>query len=64
MDRFLHLLEKDIEQHLGNLITPSQEIKEELDKNVDDYSVDLDGGYWELGWYESKNRHSIRRSGS
>ncbi|KQH89146.1 hypothetical protein GOP96_19075 [Vibrio cholerae] len=46
IDRFLlGLLEKDIEQHPGKLIAPSQEMKEELDEIVGDYSVDLDGDY-------------------
>ena len=37
--------EKDIEQHPGKLIAPSQEIKKELDVIVGDYSVDLDRDY-------------------
>ncbi|EGR0770869.1 hypothetical protein HBG08_003864 [Vibrio parahaemolyticus] len=45
IDRLLDLLEKDIEQHPGMLIAPSQEMKEELDKIVGDYSVDLDRDY-------------------
>ncbi|EIE1198461.1 hypothetical protein DXE05_20485 [Vibrio parahaemolyticus] len=45
IDRFLDLLEKDIEQHPSKLIAPSQEMKEELDKIVGYYSVDSDGGY-------------------
>ncbi|MCY9818882.1 hypothetical protein [Vibrio alginolyticus] len=36
--RLLDLLEKNIEQHPGKLIAPSQEMKEELDKIVGDYS--------------------------
>ncbi|EHH3079602.1 hypothetical protein J7G28_001727 [Vibrio vulnificus] len=45
VDRFLDLLEKDIEQHPNKLIVPSQEMKEQLDDNVGEYSVDLDGDY-------------------
>ncbi len=45
IDRFLDLLEKDIEKHPSKLIAPSQEMKEELDKIVGYYSVDSDGGY-------------------
>jgi hypothetical protein len=49
------ILEKDIEQHPGKLIAPFQEMidrnapkyamKEELNKIIGDYSVDLDGVY-------------------
>ncbi|EGR1578394.1 hypothetical protein C1S86_14840 [Vibrio parahaemolyticus] len=45
VDRFLDLLEKDIEQHPNKLIVPSQEMKEQLDDTVGEYSVDLDGDY-------------------
>ncbi|MBF4284975.1 hypothetical protein [Vibrio anguillarum] len=38
IDHFLDLLEKDIEQHPSKLIVPSQEVKEELDEIVSDYS--------------------------
>ncbi|MBF4442658.1 hypothetical protein EA908_21995 [Vibrio anguillarum] len=39
IDHFLDLLEKDIEQHPSKLIVPSQEVKEELDEIVSDYSL-------------------------
>ncbi|HGE5982439.1 TPA: hypothetical protein ACGGSI_003360 [Vibrio cholerae] len=45
IDHFLDLLEKDIEQHPSKLIVPSQEVKEELDEIVSDYSVNLDADY-------------------
>ncbi|ASF94000.1 hypothetical protein [Vibrio anguillarum] len=45
IDRFLDLLEKDMEQHPDKSIVSSQEMKEELDEIVGDYSVDLDGDY-------------------
>ncbi|EOB6557861.1 AbrB/MazE/SpoVT family DNA-binding domain-containing protein [Vibrio diabolicus] len=45
IDRFLDLLEKDIEQHTNKLVVPSHEMKDELDEVVGDYSVDLDGDY-------------------
>ncbi|WP_332420062.1 hypothetical protein [Vibrio metschnikovii] len=38
IDHFLDLLEKDIEQHPSKLIVHSQEVKEELDEIVSDYS--------------------------
>ncbi|MGR2944402.1 hypothetical protein ABMX85_03730 [Vibrio vulnificus] len=38
IDHFLDLLEKDIEQHPSQLIVHSQEVKEELDEIVSDYS--------------------------
>ncbi|MGI3038146.1 hypothetical protein [Vibrio diabolicus] len=45
VDRFLDLFEKDIEQHPNKLIVPSEEMKEQLDDTVGEYSVDLDGDY-------------------
>ncbi|EJD0673914.1 AbrB/MazE/SpoVT family DNA-binding domain-containing protein [Vibrio vulnificus] len=45
IERLLDILEKDIEQHPSKLIAPSQEMKEELNKVIDDFSVDLDGDY-------------------
>ncbi|WP_029853695.1 hypothetical protein [Vibrio parahaemolyticus] len=43
VDRFLDLFEKDIEHHPNKLIVPSQEMQEQLDDTVGEYSVDLDG---------------------
>ncbi|ENK2324259.1 hypothetical protein AB3A96_000256 [Vibrio vulnificus] len=45
IERLLDILEKDIEQHPSKLIAPSQEMKEKLNKVIDDFSVDLDGDY-------------------
>ncbi|EGR0067920.1 TPA: hypothetical protein ACQYCU_003793 [Vibrio parahaemolyticus] len=45
IDRFLDLLEKDIEQHPDKLIVPSLDMKKLLDEIVGDYSVDLDGNF-------------------